>query len=163
MEVARIQVGLAWVLFCGIFLLAACNVAVNRKASENQVSTVKQVTSSNQRVFPSVRDCGQNPPKTRPSQLTLSCADGYSVMRHITWTHWGSNFAVGTGVDTWNTCLPDCADSRTWASDPAVIVLSNPVQSKRGMFFNNLTVINAGPRPGPGRHVVFVWHHYSSQ
>jgi hypothetical protein len=59
-----------------------------------------------------------------PPAIVVSC-DGSSVISKIHWQRWDSPLASGTGTQSLDTCIPDCAtgahrliDVRLQASDP---------------------------------------------
>jgi hypothetical protein len=91
----------------------------------------------------------------RPKSIILACGDGNIGLVHLHWTSWGHASAAATGVDTWNTCVPDCAASKTWDSTPATVSLSHPVPEPGGSLFGLLTVHGTkGPKsPGLGKYV----------
>jgi hypothetical protein len=48
-------------------------------------------------------------PRVRPTEIVFQCGDAGSYMQHIHWRRWGGSVAVGTGVYSEKTCVPDCA------------------------------------------------------
>jgi len=54
-------------------------------------------------------DC-KGAPEVRPSEVTLTCADGGLVVSHLHWAGWGGSFAAGEGLLAANDCKPDCAE-----------------------------------------------------
>jgi hypothetical protein len=53
-----------------------------------------------------ISNCGNA--TVAPHTITLACADGNRYLHAITWSHWGTALATGTGTLTWNTCTPNC-------------------------------------------------------
>lgn len=48
---------------------------------------------------------------TKPSSITITCADAAVSINGIRWSSWTANGAKGRGVLAWNTCLPTtCVD-----------------------------------------------------
>jgi hypothetical protein len=86
----------------------------------------------------------------RPATLLIaSCADGNDDAVDLTWTTWGSTQATATGLESWNPCIPDCADDTSWDSTAAQFTLTDPVQTSQGLLFTTLVVQDTGPTP-PG-------------
>jgi hypothetical protein len=65
-------------------------------------------------------DCYMAPPLSVPQDFTIACGDGNEVAVEVVWVRWGNTSAVGYGVDSWNSCVPYCAASRTWYKTRAV-------------------------------------------
>lgn len=103
------------------------------------------------RPAPAVLDCFMGPPQTRPPRLILACGDGNIVAVGIIWARWGPQGAYGHGLETWNTCVPDCARSKTWGSTSAQFALSDPARTRYGWLFSTVTVTDTGHVAGqPG-------------
>jgi hypothetical protein len=54
-----------------------------------------------------VSDCIHG--RVRPTEVVLFCGDAGAYVMDIHWRHWGGSIAVGSGVYTEKTCVPDCA------------------------------------------------------
>jgi ribosomal protein S27AE len=53
-----------------------------------------------------ISNCGNA--TVAPHTITLACGDGNRYLHGLTWSHWGTSLATGTGTLTWNTCTPNC-------------------------------------------------------
>jgi hypothetical protein len=53
-----------------------------------------------------------NSTASRPKLLTLTCGDGNTVLKGMTWSSFGGSTAQGTGTFVTNTCNPNCAQGR---------------------------------------------------
>lgn len=54
-----------------------------------------------------VSDCIHG--RVRPSEVVFYCGDAGAYMLNIRWRRWGGSIAIGSGVYTEKTCVPDCA------------------------------------------------------
>lgn len=57
---------------------------------------------------PTLADC-VGKPQVKPKTIMLACADGGNVVHKLKWTSWGTRTARATGVQSVNTCDPNCA------------------------------------------------------
>ncbi len=48
----------------------------------------------------------------RPKLLTLTCGDGNTVLKGISWSSFGGASAYGKGTFVTNTCEPNCAEGK---------------------------------------------------
>jgi hypothetical protein len=96
---------------------------------------------------PAVEDCGLGKPEVRPATLTLACADANDLAVKLVWSKWTATGAYATGTDTWNTCVPYCAASKTWDKTQANFTLSDPVKTSAGWLFEKLVVHITGKAP----------------
>ncbi len=96
---------------------------------------------------PAVEDCGLGKPQVRPASLTLACADANDLAVKLVWSRWTATEAYATGTDTWNTCVPYCAASKTWDKTQANFTLSDPVKTSAGWLFEKLVVHITGKVP----------------
>jgi hypothetical protein len=96
---------------------------------------------------PAVEDCGLGQPEIRPRSLTLACADAGTLGVKLVWSKWTATGAYATGTETWNTCVPYCAASKTWDKTQANFTLSNPVKTSAGWLFEKLVVHITGKAP----------------
>lgn len=60
-----------------------------------------------------------------PPDFLLACGDGNDRLGGLYWSHWGSDYAVGTGYEEANDCDPYCAAGH-FHSFPVKIRLSDP-------------------------------------
>jgi hypothetical protein len=96
---------------------------------------------------PAVEDCGLGKPEIRPTGLTLACADANTLAVKLVWSKWTATGAYATGTETWNTCVPYCAASKTWDKTQANFTLSDPVKTSAGWLFEKLVVHITGKAP----------------
>lgn len=96
---------------------------------------------------PAVEDCGMGKPKFRPATLILTCADANDLAEKLVWVKWSATGAYATGIDTWNTCVPYCAASKTWDKTSATFTLSHPVKTPVGWLYEKLVVRITGKAP----------------
>lgn len=94
--------------------------------------------SSPGRTVPTVTICGAGP-EIRPARLVLACADGNSVVRHISWTSWSTTSAHGKGTEWWDDCVPAYRCGLN-AHRPASVVLSRAA----GGRFTRMRVYTGG-------------------
>jgi hypothetical protein len=52
-------------------------------------------------------DCA-NDPVARPKTFVLSCGDGSDRLVRLHWHHWRRGQALGHGIQSVNSCTPDC-------------------------------------------------------
>lgn len=89
---------------------------------------------------PQLKDCGMGKNLVEPKTLVLACADANAVAESLVWTKWGSTTARAKGVYTWNLCVPYCAASKKWGRTSADFGLGDPVHTRQGWLFEELTV-----------------------
>ncbi|HEY2265051.1 MAG TPA: hypothetical protein VGI96_20675 [Streptosporangiaceae bacterium] len=101
-------------------------------------------------------DCASASPhrlSTRPSSITLACADNGWGVQDLTWTSWTTSAAVGHGVFWDKLCKPSCAAGKI-GTYPVAIRLSAVKTTGQGRWFSQLTLTwkaNRPPRPVPDR------------
>lgn len=74
---------------------------------------------------------GVGPASTRPSIITLTCADAGIGVQDMTWATWTSSGATGHGLLWLNLCKPDCAAGK-FARYPVRVALSDVQASAHG-------------------------------
>ncbi|MGA3217476.1 MAG: hypothetical protein ABSE77_00120 [Acidimicrobiales bacterium] len=104
-------------------------------------------TTMGTKAKPAVEDCGLGKPEVRPASLILACADANDQAVKLVWTKWTAAGAYARGTDTWNTCVPYCAASKTWDKTAANFTLSDPVKTPAGWLFEKLVVHITGKAP----------------
>jgi hypothetical protein len=85
---------------------------------------------------------------TRPSVITLACADAGIGVQDMAWTTWTSSGATGHGRLWLNLCQPDCAAGKV-AYYPVQMTLSGKQSSAHGRWFKYLAITWESPRPSP--------------
>ena len=69
--------------------------------------------------------------QVRPAEVVFACADANFYATGISWTHWGTADAEGTGVGHQNDCTPYCAAGH-FHTYKLSIRLSRPVVCVKG-------------------------------
>src|SRR5271157_573456 len=102
-------------------------------------------------LFPSqpqvIADCAS--PTVEPTTIVLACADYDSLLEEITWSSWTAHGARGTGVYTYNDCIPYCARG-TFHSAPATVTVRAPVSTSAGVEFTLVTWTFSDPKAPSG-------------
>jgi len=132
-------------------LLCACANAPAPRALHAGTTTSSTTTAAS---LPEVEVCGLPPAVRRPASMTLACADDNSRGIDLRWSTWTPTGATATGLETWNTCRPDCAQSTSWDSTAADFTLGHPVPTAAGALFESLTVTDTGPIPSGAMRTV---------
>jgi hypothetical protein len=52
-------------------------------------------------------------PVTTPRTFLIACADGGNNLTRLRWVHWGPGFALASGTQVANDCLPNCAEGKS--------------------------------------------------
>jgi hypothetical protein len=82
-----------------------------------------------------------------PKALTLTCGDGNTVLKGLTWSSFGGSSAQAKGTFVINLCEPNCAEGKT-ASYPVSAKASAPRNCKGGLrVYNKLTLQFTGRAP----------------
>ena len=119
-------------------------------------STTKQVTPSTTTASPAPAggptatltvveaDCAGG--QAKPTSIVLACGDGAAVAKDLIWASWNPNEAIGSGILSQNTCVPDCAQG-TFIDYPAHFVLTEPTATAGRVFFARVTIsfVNRSP------------------
>jgi hypothetical protein len=84
---------------------------------------------------------------SRPKLLTLTYADGNTVLKGLRWSSFGGRSAQGKGTFVTNTCEPNCAAGKD-VSYPVSVKATSPRTCKKGVrVYNKLTVTFVGRKP----------------
>jgi hypothetical protein len=84
---------------------------------------------------------------SRPKLLTLTCADGNTVLKGLRWSSFGGKSAQASGTLVTNTCEPNCAAGKN-VSYPVTATASEPRSCERGIrVYNKLTLTFTGRAP----------------
>jgi hypothetical protein len=78
-------------------------------------------------------------PVVRPARFVLACATGNDNLVDVHWIQWGNSVAVANAENSYNTCKPDCASSRTWITTEAEVRLGFVVPTTSGPIFRTLS------------------------
>ncbi len=91
------------------------------------------------------------PAVQRPVSFDYNC-NNTGVMQDMTWSSWGADGALGTGIDSSVECQPNCAEGARLVN-PIVVHAWNPVTSPSPVcpsdvkFYSDLTI--AYPKGAP--------------
>jgi hypothetical protein len=119
-------------LFAGA-LLAVAVLSVTGAMSASASSPLK-ITNCNKAVG-------------RPKLLTLSCGDGNTVLKGLSWSSFGGSTARAKGTFVMNTCEPNCAAGKT-VSFKVNVRATDPRTCKRGLrVYNRVTLQFIGHSP----------------
>ena len=83
----------------------------------------------------------------KPTSITLTCADGGVSVNKITWSSWHPDQAVGKGVLSWNTCLPQNCAAGIGLTYPVTIKLGGLAHAPESLVFSKMTL--GFPQGGP--------------
>jgi hypothetical protein len=83
----------------------------------------------------------------RPKTVTLTCGDGNTVLKGLTWSSYGGASARAKGTFVINLCEPNCAAGKA-ASFPVTVTASSPRNCKGGLrVYNKLSLQFPGRAP----------------
>jgi hypothetical protein len=84
---------------------------------------------------------------SRPRLLTLSCGDGNTVLKGLSWSSFGGSTARAKGTFVMNTCEPNCAAGKD-VSFKVNVKATNPRTCKRGVrVYSRVTLQFTGYAP----------------
>lgn len=84
---------------------------------------------------------------TKPSSIVITCADANVSINKIKWSSWDLNTAKGTGVLSWNTCLPKTCVAGVTVKYPVAITMGGLASAPNLNLFSKVDV--AFPKGGP--------------
>src|SRR5271154_2554925 len=117
-------------------VLAVVTVAVVLVVSVSAASTLK------------ITNC--NSAAVRPKLITLTCGDGNTVLKGLSWSSFGGPAAQATGSFVTNTCEPNCAAGKD-VSYPVKVKATSSLTCKRGVrVYAKLALQFTGRAPGAG-------------
>jgi hypothetical protein len=88
-----------------------------------------------------------NTAASRPKLLTLTCGDGNTVLKGLSWSAFGGSSAQAKGTFVMNTCEPNCAAGKD-VSYPVTVKATSPRICKKGVrVYNKLTLQFTGRAP----------------
>jgi len=91
-----------------------------------------------------------NSAASRPKALTLTCGDGNTVLKGLSWSSFGAAGALAKGTFVTNTCEPNCASGKD-VSYPVKVKASGTKTCKHGLrVYAKLTLTFTGKAPGAG-------------
>ncbi len=84
---------------------------------------------------------------SRPKTVTLTCGDGNTVLKGLTWSSYGGATAKAKGTFVINLCEPNCAAGKA-ASFPVTVTASSPRNCKGGLrVYSKVTLEFSGRAP----------------
>lgn len=84
---------------------------------------------------------------TKPASIVITCADANVSINKIKWSSWDLNTAKGTGVLSWNTCLPKTCVAGVTVKYPVTITMGGVASAPNLNVFSKVDV--AFPKGGP--------------
>lgn len=119
-------------LFAGALLAAA--IAIFALAIPVAASSSLKVTNCNKAA-------------SKPKQLTLTCGDGNTYLKGLSWSSFGGATAQGKGTFVTNTCKPNCAEGKN-VSYPASVKATGTRSCKAGLHvYKKLAITFTGRKP----------------
>jgi hypothetical protein len=89
-----------------------------------------------------------NKTASRPKLLTLTCGDGNTVLKGLTWSSFGGATAQAKGAFVMNTCKPNCAEGKD-ISYPVSVKASTSKRCKGGArVYEKVALTFSGRKPG---------------
>jgi hypothetical protein len=97
-----------------------------------------------------------NKAASRPKLLTLTCGDGNTVLKGMSWSSFGGATAAGKGTFVTNTCEPNCADGKN-VSYPVTVKAIGSKKCKGGVsVYGKLSLTFTGAKK-PGKSIPRSW------
>jgi hypothetical protein len=89
-----------------------------------------------------------NKTTSRPKLLTLTCGDGNTVLKGLSWSSFGGATAQAKGTFVTNTCKPNCAEGKD-LSYPVSVKASASKRCKGGVsVYKEVALTFPGRKPG---------------
>ncbi len=89
-----------------------------------------------------------NKAASRPKLLTLTCGDGNTVLKGLTWSSFGGATASGKGTFVTNTCEPNCSEGKN-VSYPATVKATGSKKCKGATVYAKLALTYTGAKKPP--------------
>jgi hypothetical protein len=89
-----------------------------------------------------------NKAASSPKTLTLTCGDGNTVLKAMTWSSFGAPTASGKGTFVTNTCEPNCAQGKD-VSYPVSVKAEGRKKCKGATVYAKLSLTYPGARKPP--------------
>jgi hypothetical protein len=97
-----------------------------------------------------------NKSASRPNLLTLTCGDGNTALKGMSWSSFGGATAKGKGTFVTNTCEPNCAEGKN-VSYPITATAAGSKKCKGGVkVYAKLSLTFTGAKK-PGKSVPRSW------
>ena len=85
---------------------------------------------------------------SKPKTLTLTCGDGNTYLKALSWSSFGGSTAQGKGTFVTNTCEPNCSEGKN-VSYPATVTATGSKKCKGATVYAKLTLTYTGARKPP--------------
>jgi hypothetical protein len=85
---------------------------------------------------------------SRPKLLTLTCGDGNTYLRGLSWSSFGGATASGKGTFVTNTCEPNCSQGKN-VSNPVTVKATGSKKCKGATVYAKLTLTYTGAKKPP--------------
>ena len=89
-----------------------------------------------------------NKAASRPKLLTLTCGDGNTALKGMSWSSFGGATAAGKGTFVTNTCEPNCAEGKN-VSYPVSVKATGSKKCKGATVYAKLSLTYTGPKKPP--------------
>ena len=87
-----------------------------------------------------------NKTASKPKTLTLTCGDGNTYLKGLSWSSFGGSTAKAKGTFVIDLCEPNCAEGKN-ASYPASVTATSSKKCKGGSVYKKLTLTFTGHKP----------------
>jgi hypothetical protein len=87
-----------------------------------------------------------NKTASAPKLLTLTCGDGNTVLKGLSWTNFGKSSATAKGTFVIDLCEPNCAEGKN-ASYPVSVKATGAKKCKGTSVYGKLTLTFTGHKP----------------
>jgi hypothetical protein len=89
-----------------------------------------------------------NKAASQPKLLTLTCGDGNTVLKGMTWSSFGGATASGKGTFVTNTCKPNCSAGKN-VSYPVAVTATGSKKCKGATVYGKLSLTYTGAKKPP--------------
>jgi hypothetical protein len=89
-----------------------------------------------------------NKAASRPKLLTLTCGDGNTALKGMTWSSFGGATASGKGTFVSNTCEPNCAEGKNVSYAVSVKAMGSK-KCKGSTVYAKLSLTYSAKKPPP--------------
>jgi hypothetical protein len=94
-----------------------------------------------------------NKAASKPKTLTLTCGDGNTYLKNLSWSSFGGSAAQGKGTFVIDLCKPNCAQGKS-ASYPASAKATGSRACKGGLHvYRKLTLTFTGRKPASSKRL----------
>jgi hypothetical protein len=90
-----------------------------------------------------------NKAASRPKLLTLTCGDGNTVLKGMTWSSFGGMTASGKGTFVTNTCEPNCSEGKNVSYPVTVKAMGSKKCKKGATVYAKLSLTYTGAKKPP--------------